>query len=487
MPELSVIIPTYNGAQRIRRCLEHFGQQTLSPDDFEVVVVVDGSSDDSARVLAALAPRFRLVVVEQPNQGAAAARNTGVAAALGTYCVFVDDDIVASPELLAEHLRVQRELGGVVGLGSIPTVAEAGAGWLARCVARDFAEHYTRIGSGVRAATWRDCYGGNLSVPRAAFLAAGGFASEMRRGHDVELGYRLSQLELAFVYIPAAAGTQELSKRPQELYADFEHYGRAAVAIYRRHPQTLPEVIPDFTRKSVGPVWLRRLLLAMQVPPRLAGAVGWMVGGGHRSRTWFHLIQTYCYWRGVRRGLADPESWWQLSHGTPLLAYGALAPTDRLPGSHGIPVARFARQMRWLKWTGHRVLSLDEYRCYRRAYRLPPKRAVVVVLGGERTDTRALADPVLRRCGYPETSILTAGGNGRGEAAGDRVPPPRLQPPAANTHATPPQALSRTEILETDSLPRFAWKVLRARYGAAPRAERRPSIAARQHVLETTR
>jgi GT2 family glycosyltransferase len=488
MPDLSVVIPTYNGAERLLRCLENFHRQTLPPDSFEVVVVVDGSTDDTARMLAGIDTPFRLVVIEQRNQGAAAARNAGVAVARGTYCAFVDDDIIAAPELLAEHLRVQREHGGVVGLGAIPTVVPDDAGWLPRCVAEDFNEHYAKLASGARTPSWRNCYGGNMSVPRAPFLAVGGFAPDMRRGHDVELGYRLSEYGLSFAYIPRAAGTQELSKRPHELFSDFERYGVAAAEICRRHPQALPQVIPDFCQQGAGPVWLRRLLLATGIPPRVLGAVGSLAGRKRRIRTWYRLLHSYCYWRGVQRALPDPHSWWQLTHSTPILSYPGLG-SEGEPTERGlVPIRRFARQMAWLKWAGYRVLSLEQYLQYRREHRLPPKRSVVVTLD-DHVDTRALSDPVLRRYGFPAAACLPGGEAGRGNnSEGGRDPGGSPESRRVNNHKSPLQALYRTEIHGADSLLQFAWKVSRASSGRPPREKRGSLIhAVRHRVLQMTR
>lgn len=472
MRELSVIIPTYNGAARLRRCLESFGRQTLPAERFEVVVVLDGSTDETARMLADSDTPFALAVIEQRNQGAAAARNAGAAAARGRYCVFVDDDIVASPELLAEHLRVQRDRRGVAGLGAIPTVVAADAGWLPRRVAEDFNAHYARLASGARAPSWRVCYGGNLSVPRAAFRAVGGFACDMRRGHDVELGYRLAEYGLEFAYIAGAAGTQELSKRGRALYSDFEHYGVAAVEIFRRHPQTLPEVIPDFGAPGAGPVWLRRLLLATEIPPHVIGTVVGALADEERwSRAWYRLVHHYCYWRGVRRALADPGSWWQLTHGTPVLVYRALGAAGQPVERDRVPLAHFARQLAWLKRAGYRVLGLEQYRQFRREHRLPPRRSVVIVLGDGCADSCSLADPVLRRHGYSAAALL-AGGDVSGEDATVVIPPSRS---GVNNHRTPPQVLQPTEIHGTDSLVRFAWKVARAS-GSLPQPGARSSF-----------
>jgi glycosyltransferase involved in cell wall biosynthesis len=488
MPDLSVVIPTHNGAERLRKCLESLIRQTLPPNSFETIVVVDGSTDHTARMLEDLNPPFRLVVIQQNNQGAGAARNTGVAAARGTYCVFLDDDIIADPELLAEHLRVQRAEEGVVGLGAIPTVVPSHTGWLVRCFVEYSNEHCVRLASGGRPTYWRDCYSGNMSVARAAFSSVGGFATDMPRGEDVELGYRLSEQGLSFVYIPGALGTEMQRKDPRQLVADFEENAVAATEIYRRHPRTLPDVIPDFSWQGAESVWLRRLLLATGIPPRVLVAVGPLAGKENRIRAWYGFIHSYCYWRGVRRGLADPQSWWQLTHSTPILSYRALGIPGQPGERHLVPIRRFARQMAWLKGQGYRLLSLEQYLQYQREYRLPPKRSIVIAIDESHGSTDSLADPVLRRYGYPAAAFLVstkgAAGNDPEGGRGRRG----LRPSGVNNHRTPAQELHRTEIHGTDSLLRFAWKVSRASSGT-PRP-RTPALllrAVRRRVPQVTR
>jgi glycosyltransferase involved in cell wall biosynthesis len=96
-PRVSVIIPLYNGAATISRALQSVFEQTFS--DFEIVVVNDGSTDDTASVLAAYGDRIR--VVAQPNRGLPSARNSGIRASSGEYVAFLDDDDEWSPQMLA--------------------------------------------------------------------------------------------------------------------------------------------------------------------------------------------------------------------------------------------------------------------------------------------------------------------------------------------------------------------------------------------------
>jgi GT2 family glycosyltransferase len=146
---------------------------------------------------------YRLQVSWQANAGQCAARNRGAAAAAGRVCLFLDDDVIAEPGLLAAHLAAQRG-SGVVGLGRLVMDPPPEAGALGRAVAHMWNTHYDRLGQGRRPAAWRDCYSGNLSAPQAAFMQVGGFAEDLPAGFDIELGYRLAQHGLTCVYLPAA-------------------------------------------------------------------------------------------------------------------------------------------------------------------------------------------------------------------------------------------------------------------------------------------
>src|SRR4051795_10521435 len=99
----SVVIPTFERRDIVVRNVQALEGQALR--DFEVVVVVDGSTDDTTGALEALDPSFPLTVLEQPNRGRGEACNTGAAAARGELLLILDDDMEADPALLAEHDR----------------------------------------------------------------------------------------------------------------------------------------------------------------------------------------------------------------------------------------------------------------------------------------------------------------------------------------------------------------------------------------------
>ncbi len=98
---------TYNRAALLARVLEACFEQTVAPDDYEIVLVDDGSRDDTPEVIERLRPlaRCRFEVIAQPNAGLARARNAGIARARGERIIFIDDDILPMPTFVAEHLR----------------------------------------------------------------------------------------------------------------------------------------------------------------------------------------------------------------------------------------------------------------------------------------------------------------------------------------------------------------------------------------------
>lgn len=104
-PRVSVIIAVFNGARTIPRALASVFAQTFT--DYEVVVVDDGSTDDTATVLAGYEDRIR--VLRQPNRGQSAARNAGVLASRGEYLAFLDDDDEWLEQKLARCVAVLDE------------------------------------------------------------------------------------------------------------------------------------------------------------------------------------------------------------------------------------------------------------------------------------------------------------------------------------------------------------------------------------------
>ena len=406
--EISIIIPTYNRPGRLRACLESLARQTHPSGDFEVVVIVDGATPAMRRLLETLATPYLLNVIWQENQGQCRALNRGLQAAQGRYCLFLDDDMVASPHLVAEHLRAQQSRERVVALGQITLRLPPDADAYARSLAHGWAEHYRELNEGRRAPTWEDCYSGNLSAPRALVLEAGGFDDRLARGFDVELAHRLGRAGAQIMYLPEALSDQDQRKGYRALLADAENAGASEFAVYQRGGQVLSQEMASFSwswRKFL----LRRVLLALRVPPQWLAYLARLVAHPGRRLAWIGFVQTYCYWRGVQRAAGSGSAWRQLTQGVPILMYHALGRPGEKPGRYIMPATRYARQMAWLRRLGYRVIGLDEYADCRHSRRLPPPRSVVLTLDDGYADSRGLAAPILTHYRFPATVFLVSG------------------------------------------------------------------------------
>ena len=114
MPAVSVIIPTYNHRDFVLDALDSVFAQTFT--DHEIIVINDGSPDDTSRLLQPLVEQKRIHYVEQPNAGQAAARNRGLALAQGEFIAFLDDDDLWPPEKLGmQVMELRRSKALLVG------------------------------------------------------------------------------------------------------------------------------------------------------------------------------------------------------------------------------------------------------------------------------------------------------------------------------------------------------------------------------------
>jgi glycosyltransferase involved in cell wall biosynthesis/peptidoglycan/xylan/chitin deacetylase (PgdA/CDA1 family) len=430
--ELSVVIPTYNRAGRLRACLDALARQTAGPGVFEVIVVDDGSTDGTPEMVEDLEFPHPLRVLRCEHVGGGPARNTGLREAASPLCLNLDDDIIADEGLVAAHLAAQREHGGIAAIGRIERVLPRRAGRWARHRADELRGHFDRLARGERPLTFTDCYSGNLSVPRDDILAVGGFSS-LREHYDIELGFRLARHGLRFVHVEAAHATEDHREGFRDLVDDAESRGRVSLALYESHPSILPWLELGGRGELGGrrPLALRRVLLGLRVPPRLLGAAG-VLFRGDRAGTWYRFLRSFCYWRGVRQAVPGRDMWRRLNRGALILLYHSVGAPGEPALRYVVPARRFARQMRWLKSRSYSIISLDELLRLRREYRLPPPRTVVVTLDDGYVDNAEVAAPVLQRLGMPATVFLVTGKaiNDWSDGNGDPLARRRLLTPA---------------------------------------------------------
>jgi glycosyltransferase involved in cell wall biosynthesis len=191
MPRVSVIVPTYNCADLLPRAVGSVQRQTMQ--DFEIVIVDDGSTDETPAIVADLAQDRRLRPVRQENRGLPGARNFGLAVAAGTYVAVLDADDELAPDALAT-------LAATLD-------AQPGADWCVTDILRVTEQSRETVRSEIPA----DLFYGILAddfirrgmfFRRTALASVGGYDAEIRMREDWELNIRLIHAGHAFAYVP---------------------------------------------------------------------------------------------------------------------------------------------------------------------------------------------------------------------------------------------------------------------------------------------
>lgn len=99
--KLSIIVPVYNVSKYLAKCLDSLLSQDLKSDEYEIIVVNDGSTDNSGDIAQQYADKYsNIILIKQENQGLSGARNTGIRLAKGKYIQFVDSDDYLEPNVL---------------------------------------------------------------------------------------------------------------------------------------------------------------------------------------------------------------------------------------------------------------------------------------------------------------------------------------------------------------------------------------------------
>jgi cellulose synthase/poly-beta-1,6-N-acetylglucosamine synthase-like glycosyltransferase len=227
VPRISVVVPAFQASASIERCLAALAHQTLPAEQYEVIVVDDGSTDDTAnRASRCGAHVLRLV----RNQGPAQARNVGLAAARGEIVVFTDSDCEPTSGFLAALTDPLRDARIAATKGAYESNQRA---LVPRFVQLEYESRYrhTAAASNVDFIdTYAACY------RRADLVRLGGFDPRFRVCEDQELSFRLAEAGLKMHFVPDA---RTLHQHVDTLWGYVRKKFRIArwkAAVLRKHP-----------------------------------------------------------------------------------------------------------------------------------------------------------------------------------------------------------------------------------------------------------
>jgi len=254
--QVSVVVPTFNRRDIVLRTVKTLFTQNVPTAGYEIIVVVDGSTDGSAAALRALHPACRFRVIEQENRGLAGARNTGFRAAEGELIVFLDDDMLCDATLVREHCAAHRPNEAALGLGAIFLSPDSPPGLAAECFNREVgAYHLQHRQNPVLPWPRSACVFGNSSIPQRVLIGVGGFDERFRMREDAELGARLFAAGVQPRYLPAAVAYQFYRKTAGDLIRDAEAFAIADLLFVHKHPELLNETF--LGRIANEPRWKR--------------------------------------------------------------------------------------------------------------------------------------------------------------------------------------------------------------------------------------
>jgi len=225
-PRISVVVALHNAAATLEDCLSSL--EELQYPDYEVIVVNDGSTDDSARIIE----RFPFRSITTENSGVSASRNRGWEAATGDIVAYIDSDARADPDWLSYLATVflDSPVGAVGGPNPVPPED----GWVAQCVYRSPGGPTQVMFDDESAEHVPGC---NMAFRRDVLEQIGGFDPMFRHaGDDVDVCWRILEQDWRIGFSPSAVVWHHRRPSVRAYWKQQVGYGVAESLLERKHP-----------------------------------------------------------------------------------------------------------------------------------------------------------------------------------------------------------------------------------------------------------
>jgi peptidoglycan/xylan/chitin deacetylase (PgdA/CDA1 family)/GT2 family glycosyltransferase len=412
---LSVVLPTYNRCSILPQILAHLLEQDFPAEDYEIIVVDDGSNDGTESFLKTLKPDGRVRQFRQHHAGPASAREVGIQNAQGEFILMFDDDLLCDPGLITAHLRVHRACGiqRCISVGMIvedsqeSAVALRSSEWLR-------SERESMLGDERDLRVLR--FAPNSCASRAFLLEVGGYDENFAYAHeDAELGFRLFKAGASFIPVEGATVRHLSTKSETWLTGEGAELGGAAeVSLCRKHPEYRPysslarlhkagSVLscarPQLVRFSVNAANLFGIMRNTLARDRRGR--GKLLGYEYSMRLLRSAIQSCGGWKRFR-----DEFWRSL----PVLLYHNVAhPVRSVFPELTIAPEVFAAQMIWLKENGYTTITPSDWGDWRSAAVGLPERPVLITFDDAYQSLVKHAFPVLESLGFQATVFVPTG------------------------------------------------------------------------------
>jgi peptidoglycan/xylan/chitin deacetylase (PgdA/CDA1 family)/glycosyltransferase involved in cell wall biosynthesis len=443
--KFSVLIPTYNRCDLLSRTLSALFVQEFPANEFEVIVVVDGSNDGTLAMLQSLRPRCGFQFFYQSNRGLPAARNAALKAAKGELILILDDDIVCESSLLRKHFE-QHLTANLVVFGPVPLHPDSPPGLVAEQWAmwnKQFLDRLEREnGCGPPTTLWlaASAPAVNRSIARTVLETYGFCDEKMKDCHeDWELGIRLWKAGVRFHFQPDAIAYHLYTKSDRDLVEkEAPLVAKGEVALSRKHSEYRPlsmlagmgsgrllqrmfaavaASLPFSLEPLLRPLFLvlnflRRTPMFNSAGARLLGYRNSLMIYGEAARI-----------TGSRKALKA-----EFGMRLPVLAYHHVG-TSKASTYPDLSLSahRFERHIRWLHRMGYRSISPADWLRWCRDGTGLPQKPVLLTFDDAFADIAEFALPVLQRHGFGATVFVVTGHiggtNAWDEARGSAIHP----------------------------------------------------------------